>query len=171
VNSVLYIVSAVASPLFGFLVDRTGRNVFWVFISILVTIGAHGILAFTTLSPYVGMCIMGLSYSMLASALWPMVALVVPEYQLGTAYGIMQAVQNLGLAVITMIAGEIVDTSGYLLLEVFFLAWLCFALVMILLLWLWDSEGRLNMSPSRRQFLEHLESQNDNSDDVVPDDD
>jgi hypothetical protein len=30
---------------------------------------------------------MGFSYSMLASALWPMVALVVPEYQLGTAYG------------------------------------------------------------------------------------
>ena len=30
---------------------------------------------------------MGVSYSMLASALWPMVALVVPEYQLGTAYG------------------------------------------------------------------------------------
>lgn len=30
---------------------------------------------------------MGLSYSMLASALWPMVALVIPEHQLGTAYG------------------------------------------------------------------------------------
>jgi len=54
-----------------------------------------------------------------------MVALVVPEHQLGTAYGIMQAVQNLGLAVITMLAGYIVDEAGYLLLEVFFLAWLC----------------------------------------------
>ena len=32
---------------------------------------------------------MGVSYSMLASALWPMVALVVPEYQLGTAYGML----------------------------------------------------------------------------------
>ncbi len=68
---------------------------------------------------------MGLSYSMLASALWPMVALVVPEYQLGTAYGIMQAVQNLGMAVVTMMAGRIVDGQGYLVLEVFYLAWLC----------------------------------------------
>lgn len=62
---------------------------------------------------------------MLASALWPMVALVVPEYQLGTAYGIMQAVQNLGMAVVTMMAGRIVDGQGYLVLEVFFLGWLC----------------------------------------------
>lgn len=30
---------------------------------------------------------MGLAYSMLASSLWPLVALIVPEYQLGTAYG------------------------------------------------------------------------------------
>lgn len=37
----------------------------------------------------------------------------------------MQAVQNFGLAVITSVAGEIVDTGGYLLLEVFFMAWLC----------------------------------------------
>lgn len=37
----------------------------------------------------------------------------------------MQSVQNFGLAVITTLAGLIVDSGGYLLLEVFFLAWLC----------------------------------------------
>lgn len=31
---------------------------------------------------------MGLAYSMLASGLWPLVALIVPEHQLGTAYGV-----------------------------------------------------------------------------------
>ena len=41
----------------------------------------------------------------------------------------MQAIQNLGLAVITIVAGVIVDTSGYLILEVFFLANLCVALI------------------------------------------
>lgn len=30
---------------------------------------------------------MGISYSMLASALWPLIALVIPEHQMGTAYG------------------------------------------------------------------------------------
>jgi hypothetical protein len=33
--------------------------------------------------------------------------------------------QNMGLAVVTLVAGMIVDQGGYLLLEVFFLAWLC----------------------------------------------
>lgn len=32
--------------------------------------------------------LLGLSYSLLACALWPMVAFVVPEHQLGTAYGL-----------------------------------------------------------------------------------
>lgn len=68
---------------------------------------------------------MGLSYSMLASSLWPLVALIIPEYQLGTAYGICQSVQNLGLALISMIAGMIVDNGGYFMLEIFFIAWLC----------------------------------------------
>jgi hypothetical protein len=40
------------------------------------------LLVFTSLQ-----CLLGVAYSMLASALWPMVALVIPEYQLGTAYG------------------------------------------------------------------------------------
>ena len=37
----------------------------------------------------------------------------------------MQAVQNLGLAVVSMAAGYILDAKGYLVLEMFFLAWLC----------------------------------------------
>ncbi len=109
VNSIIYIISAVASPVFGLVIDKFGRNVMWVFLSVSVTIGAHSILAFTFINPYVGMVrdltnrwwicltkiyfiyrrqvIMGLAYSMLASSLWPLVALIIPEYQLGTAYG------------------------------------------------------------------------------------
>lgn len=55
VNSIVYIISAVASPVFGFVIDKSGRNVMWVFFSVLVTIGAHSLLAFTFLNPYVGM--------------------------------------------------------------------------------------------------------------------
>lgn len=87
VNSLVYSISAIASPLLGYLVDKTGKNVAWVFISIVATIAAHGLLAFTYVSPYVCMVLMGIAYSMLASSLWPLIALVTPEYQLGTAYG------------------------------------------------------------------------------------
>lgn len=124
VNSIIYSIAAVASPLCGYIVDKTGRNVMWVFISTVVTIGGHALLAFSFVNPYAGTCIMGLAYSMLASSLWPLVALIIPEYQLGTAYGICQSVQNLGLAVVSMFAGVIVDRGGYLMLELFFIGWL-----------------------------------------------
>lgn len=35
-----------------------------------------------------------------------------------------QAVQNLGMAVVSILAGMIVDQLGYLMLEMFFLGWL-----------------------------------------------
>lgn len=124
VNSIIYSIAAVASPLCGYIVDKTGRNVMWVFMATVVTIGAHALLAFSFVNPYVGTILMGMAYSMLASSLWPLVALIIPEYQLGTAYGICQSVQNLGLAVVSMFAGVIVDNGGFLMLELFFIGWL-----------------------------------------------
>ena len=47
-------------------------------------------LLFFRLNPYIAISILGVAYSLLASALWPIAALIIPEYQLGTAYGIMQ---------------------------------------------------------------------------------
>lgn len=154
VNSLVYSISAIASPILGYVVDRTGKNVSWVFISILSTIVAHGLLAFTYVNPYICMIIMGLSYSMLASSLWPLIALVTPEYQLGTAYGIAQAVQNLGLAVVSILAGMIVDHGGYFMLEMFFLGWLWISLITTVAIWLLDAatgDSYLNMTPSQRE--------------------
>lgn len=55
VNSILYGISAIASPLLGLVVDKTGWNLLWVFVSITVTIGAHLLLAFTFLNPLIAM--------------------------------------------------------------------------------------------------------------------
>ncbi|KAJ7328137.1 Major facilitator super domain-containing protein 1 [Desmophyllum pertusum] len=155
VNSVVFIISACASPFLGFMVDRVGKKcLVGDFISgcnpwLSLPDGIH------FLNPFVAMSIMGVSYSMLACALWPLVSLVVPEHQLGTAYGFMQSIQNLGLAVISQVAGTIVDKKGYLVLEVFFCAWLCVALITSILLYLVDSAKRtgLNLSTYERRQL------------------
>ena len=84
----VYLISAFASPICGFLIDLVGYNTLWVNGAILATIMAHGLLTFTFLNPYVGMVLMGVAYSLLAASLWPMVALIVPKHQLGTAYGL-----------------------------------------------------------------------------------
>ena len=87
ITGLIYLLSAPASPLLGILIDKTGRNVMYCTISIVITLICHIMLAFTFINPYIAIVAMGLSYSLLASALWPIAALVIPEYQLGTAYG------------------------------------------------------------------------------------
>jgi len=151
----VYLVSAPASPLLGLMIDKTGRNITWVFLAVLVSAGCHCLLAFTMLSPYIGICVLGVAYSLLASALWPIAALLIPEYQLGTAYGLMQAIQNLGTALITMAAGTIVDDYGYIWLEAFFIGWLVVSLMSTICIWICDcaTTGYINMSiPERQEF-------------------
>ena len=87
INGLIYLISAFASPIFGFIIDRTGRNIIFVFTAVAATMVGHGLLAFTFINPYIGVSIMGLSYSLLASSLWPMITFVVPQHQLGTAFG------------------------------------------------------------------------------------
>ncbi|XP_023238248.1 major facilitator superfamily domain-containing protein 1-like [Centruroides sculpturatus] len=144
-DSIVYIISAAASPVLGFIVDKLGYNLSWVLASVIITLSSHMLLAFTFLNPWVAMVIMGVGYSLLACALWPMVAIEIPEHQLGTAYGIMQSIQNLGLAVASLCAGYIVDQKGYLFLEVFFLDCICKFVF---------ADGRLNLSVAERTLRE-----------------
>ena len=55
VNSIVYILSAVASPIFGFFIDKTGKSIFWIIAGIVFTLGSHAMFAFTFIEPYVGM--------------------------------------------------------------------------------------------------------------------
>ncbi|XP_074887403.1 lysosomal dipeptide transporter MFSD1 isoform X5 [Buteo buteo] len=87
INSIVYIISAPMSPVFGLLVDKLGKNIIWVLCAVITTLASHIMLAFTFWNPWIAMCLLGVAYSLLACALWPMVAFVVPEHQLGTAYG------------------------------------------------------------------------------------
>ncbi|XP_059159544.1 major facilitator superfamily domain-containing protein 1-like [Physella acuta] len=151
-NSLVYIIPAVACPLLGFCIDKTGKNIFWVIGGISLALVSHMMLAFTFVNPYIPMVVLGFSYSVLASSIWPLVAFVVPNKQLGTAYGIMQAFLNLGLGVCFILAGLVLDKFGYLILEIFFLAWLCLCLIAAILLYLVDLNkgGHLNLSTKER---------------------
>uniref|UniRef100_A0A8C5KYI1 Lysosomal dipeptide transporter MFSD1 n=1 Tax=Jaculus jaculus TaxID=51337 RepID=A0A8C5KYI1_JACJA len=155
INSVVYVISAPMSPVFGLLVDKTGKNIIWVLCAVATTLVSHMMLAFTLWNPWIAMCLLGLSYSLLACALWPMVAFVVPEHQLGTAYGFTQSIQNLGLAIISIIAGMILDNRGYLFLEVFFIACVSLSLLSVVLLyWVNCAQGgNLNYSAKQREEI------------------
>ncbi|XP_072474723.1 lysosomal dipeptide transporter MFSD1 isoform X2 [Notamacropus eugenii] len=154
INSIVYVISAPLSPIFGLMVDKTGWNIFWVLCAVLATMASHTILAFTFWNPWIAMCLLGVSYSLLACALWPMVAFVIPEHQLGTAYGFMQSIQNLGLAVMSIVAGEILDLRGYFFLEIFFIACVSVSFLAVVLLYMVDCTRGGTLNYTARQRLE-----------------
>lgn len=86
-SSIIYLISAFFNPIFGRTLDKTGGNLTWQLVSIVVTILAHLILTFTSLNPYIGISMIAFAYSAWSSSFWPSIGLIIPEHQLGTAYG------------------------------------------------------------------------------------
>jgi len=107
-----YTVSAIISPILGFCIDYIGYSAQWVLLACLSLTAIHLTLATTMFPPYAMMIWMGCTYSLCAASLWPMVALIVNLKQLGSAYGLMTALQNLGLAGKTIYSG--IDTILFL---------------------------------------------------------
>ena len=57
---------------------------------IIIALVAHLIFAFlpnAVFIPYIAMSLIGIAYTLFACVIWPLIALIIPEYQLGTAYG------------------------------------------------------------------------------------
>jgi len=156
-----YAFSAVASPLLGIMIDKTGRNVTFITLACFITLISHALFAFTLSKgfAYLAIGLMGLGYSLLAASLWPVIALVIPLHRQGTAFGIAQAIQNLGLGLISLAVGEITDKYGYFWLEVFMMGCLCFAICTSVVMWLNDyrDENFLNMTISERKRFETTE--------------
>lgn len=154
--SLVYVMSAVLSPFIGLLVDKVGRNLVFLLIASILVMFSHTALALTTWNLWIPMISLGIGYSIMCSALWPLVALVVPQNQLGTAYGVMQAIQNLGLAVAANVTGMLVDWKGYINVEMFFVLWIAIAVIFTVVLIVQDHfrEGDLNKSTAQRKALE-----------------
>ena len=68
----------------------------------------------------------------------------------------MQAIQNLGLGLISLLVGVITDKLGYFWLEVFFMGCLCLSIITSIVMWLLDylNENYLNMTAIQRRLFE-----------------
>eukprot|EP01112_Ceratiomyxa_fruticulosa_P019904 TRINITY_DN662_c0_g1_i1.p1 TRINITY_DN662_c0_g1~~TRINITY_DN662_c0_g1_i1.p1 ORF type:complete len:454 (+),score=72.75 TRINITY_DN662_c0_g1_i1:201-1562(+) len=113
--SIPYIMAAALAPFCGWGVDRVGRKPLWMLLCSLLVFASYFVLIlgpfskWVQLGPIISMFILGVSYSLCAASLWPCVPLLVDENKVGTAYGIMNAIQNGGLAACAAIVGVIVS--------------------------------------------------------------
>jgi len=53
----------------------------------------------------VTMAMMGVAFSLIPAVMWPSVAYIVEQSKLGTAYGLMTMIQNIGLAGFNLLIG------------------------------------------------------------------
>lgn len=112
VTSLLPLGTMVFTPLFGFLVDRKGKSATAMIIGALTLLCVHLVFALTPLKPHAFLILLGVSFSLVPAAMWPSMVKLVREKEIGTAYGLMYSVQNLGLWGVPILAGMILDRTN-----------------------------------------------------------
>ena len=111
-SSILTLFAMIATPLFGLAADRFGRRATLMVWGSFLMIPAYLLMAYTSISLYVPMALMGTAFSLIPAVMWPSVAYIVGQERLGTAYGLMTMVQNIGLAGFNLAIGWANDTWG-----------------------------------------------------------
>jgi MFS family permease len=111
-NSRLILAAMIFTPLFGLLVDRVGKRALFMMFGSLLMIPVYLMLVYSSLPAWVPVAMLGISFSLIPAVMWPSVAYIVDERKLGTAYGLMTMIQNIGLTAFNWIIGGVNDAVG-----------------------------------------------------------
>jgi MFS family permease len=113
-SSILTLSAMIMTPIFGIIVDKVGHRAKFMILGSFLIIPVYLIMAYTRISLFVPMSIMGIAFSLIPAVMWPSVAYVVDESKLGTAYGVMTMIQNIGLFATNILIGFVnTKTGGY----------------------------------------------------------
>ena len=118
------------TPLFGLFVDKLGKRALLMMFGSLLLIPVYLMMAYIRSADYVTvylpssadghfsfvahhlppillltMAMMGIAFSLIPAVMWPSVAYLVEQSKLGTAYGLMTMIQNIGLAGFNLVIG------------------------------------------------------------------
>jgi MFS family permease len=110
-SSTLTLFAMIATPLFGLWVDRIGKRALLMMFGSMLLIPVYLMMAYTQVSLYVPMVLMGVAFSLIPAVMWPSVAYIVDQSKLGTAYGLMTMIQNIGLFGFNLMVGWANDYS------------------------------------------------------------
>ncbi|NWF88092.1 MAG: MFS transporter [Ignavibacteriaceae bacterium] len=137
-SSILTLAAMIFTPLFGLLADKIGKRSLLMMFGSLLIIPVYLMMAYKFGRPDVladadylnininffdihaaipkylilPMSMMGIAFSLIPAVMWPSVALIVKSEKLGTAYGLMTMIQNIGLFGFNLLIGFANDLSG-----------------------------------------------------------
>ncbi len=108
-NSWVFFAAIFASPVFGWLSDRTTRKTALLAVGMMSLTASFYILVATGWPLWVSTVLVGLSYSLVPAVIWPAVSESVPGENLGATLGLMTVLQNIGMASVNFLAGWLND--------------------------------------------------------------
>ncbi len=111
-SSLLTLFAMVCTPLFGYLADRTGRRSELMIAGSALLLPVYLLMGYTGVTLYLPVSLMGIAFSLIPAVMWPSVAFVVEPSRLGTAYGLMTMLQNVGLTLFNFLIGWANDFAG-----------------------------------------------------------
>lgn len=114
IPAILPFTSIVLTPLFGGMYDKIGRGATIMIIGTVMLTLVLMVFALPLNSSALAVCLMlilGIAFSLLPSVLWPAVPKIVPMKQLGTAYSIIYYIQNIGLMIIPIVIGSVLERN------------------------------------------------------------
>jgi len=135
ISSIVIFASMILAPFAGGLVDKIGKRATLMIVGSLILIPSHLVMGLTRLYPVFPMIALGAAFVLVPAALWPSVPLIVRKERVGTAFGLMTAIQNVGMAVFPLVNGLLRDitksyTSSMIMFAGLGLAGLVFAVLL-----------------------------------------
>lgn len=110
-SSLLTLFAMIFTPIFGLMADRFGRRSLFMFMGSILLIPVYLMVAYLDISLFIPMAMMGISFSVIPAVMWPSVAYIVDEKKLGTAFGLMTMIQNIGMFTFNILIGWANDFS------------------------------------------------------------
>ena len=112
------ILAMVLTPALGALLDFKGKGASMLILGALIMIACHLSFAFLLpIFPYKWLAvlivvILGVSFSLVPAALWPSVPKIIDEKILGSAYCVIFWIQNIGLCIVPLLIGAVLESTG-----------------------------------------------------------
>ena len=108
-NSLLPFSAMIATPLFGLLADKLGKRALLMMFGSILLMPVYLMMAYTNVSLFVPVCMMGIAFSLIPAVMWPSVAYIVDQSRLGTAYALMTLIQQIGFFIMNLLIGKAND--------------------------------------------------------------